>query len=179
MKLRYTTLSLACVTTIVCGGSAFAQVLTSGNLVVERFGTGAAALSSASTAVFLDQYSTTGTLGTGIVMPTTGATQLTNSGTATSEGLITVSPNGLFLNSAGYNTTTGTAAVNGTTSAVNNRVVNLIGADGTITRGGTTSTAFSGGNIRSAISNGADVWATGSTTGTVYLGSGTAAEERI
>lgn len=162
------------VTALASGSIANAQ-LASGNLIVERVGTGSGALGSTSVAVFLDQYTPTGTAGTTITIPSSGATQLTNSGSATSEGLVTVSPNGLILNIAGYNAAAGTASVVATTSAATARVVNFISADGTVTRGATSNTAFSANNIRSAVSNGTDIWASGANTGTLYLGSGTPA----
>src|SRR5947207_15983523 len=63
-----------------------------GDLVIYRVGTGAAALTSASTPVFLDEYTTSGSLVQSIALPTSsgsGSTPnpLTSSGTATSEGL--------------------------------------------------------------------------------------------
>ena len=70
---------------------------TAGNIVVYRVGAGAAALSSAATQVFLDEYTTAGVLVQSIPLPTaTSGMQdaLTASGTATSEGLISDSANG-------------------------------------------------------------------------------------
>src|SRR5213594_3227546 len=67
--------------------------LSSGNLVIYRVGTGASAIASSATAVFLDEYATSGGSAVqSIAMPTTdsGSNQtLTASGTATSEGLLT------------------------------------------------------------------------------------------
>src|SRR5579862_6037484 len=77
-----------------------AASFTPGDLVVYRVGDGSAALSSAATAVFLDDYSATGTLVNSVAMPTSagGANNpLTASGTATSEGGLTVSGNGQLL----------------------------------------------------------------------------------
>ena len=153
-------------------GKASAQSITPGNLIVERMGDGSAALSSASTAVFLNQYTTAGVAGTVITIPTSGAAQLANSGSAGSEGLITVSPNGLVLNIAGYNAAPGVASIVSTASSANARVVDFITADGTVSRAGSTSTAFGANNIRGAISNGTDVWAVGANTGVVDLTNG-------
>ena len=64
---------------------------TFGNVLVVRVGDGLAALTNASTAVFLDEYSPTGTLVQSIPLPTaaTGANQpFTCSGTSTSEGFL-------------------------------------------------------------------------------------------
>jgi hypothetical protein len=70
---------------------------TPGDIVVYQVGTGAAALTSAATATFLDEYSPTGTLVQSIPLPTAvsgSQLPLTNSGTATSEGQLSLSVNG-------------------------------------------------------------------------------------
>src|SRR5262245_1361667 len=91
-----------------------AQVpLTFGNLVVVRVGTGSGALTSASTATFLDEYTPGGVLVQSIAMPTvaTGLHQpCTNSGTATSEGFLSISTNGVYLLLGGYGVGPGTAS---------------------------------------------------------------------
>ena len=78
---------------------------TPGDLVVYRVGTGSGALGSTATAVFLDEYSPTGTLVQSIAASTadSGSTHiLTAGGTATSEGELNLSPNGQFLTLTGY-----------------------------------------------------------------------------
>ncbi len=181
MKLKFAILPLFSASVIAFSGSTAAQI-TSGNLVVERVGTGSATLGSASTAVFIDQFNTTGTGQTAvgvITIPTTGGVQLTNSGSASSEGLVTVSPNGLSLTIAGYNATTGVASIVNTLSSANARVANTIAADGTVTRAGSTGTAFSANNIRSAITNGTDVWAVGANTGVYDLTNSTTVSSTV
>ena len=59
-----------------------AAPFTAGNVVVERVGSGASALSSAATSVFLDEFNATGALQQSLSMTVTA------SGTATSEGLL-------------------------------------------------------------------------------------------
>ena len=153
------------------GFNSFAQ-FTQGNLVVYRVGDGSAALTSAATAVFLDEYSPSGTLVQSIPMPTAVAganKRITASGSATSEGLITRSVDRKYLVFAGYDAAVGTAAVNGTTSATVNRVVGRIDA----TEALDATTAFTdfptGGNMRGVAStNGTDFWATGSVGGVRY-----------
>jgi hypothetical protein len=79
--------------------------LTFGNLVVVRVGTGSGALTSASTATFLDEYTPAGVLVQTIAMPTVGSglnQPFTNSGTATSEGFLSISTNGFYLLLGGY-----------------------------------------------------------------------------
>ncbi|HET6248148.1 MAG TPA: Calx-beta domain-containing protein, partial [Tepidisphaeraceae bacterium] len=105
---------------------------TPGDLVVYRVGTGTGALSSSSTAVFLDEYSPGGTLVQSIAMPTAagaGSTPnpLTATGTTTNEGFLTLSANGQNLLVPGYAaapgvpnisfTATGTPVTTGTITA--------------------------------------------------------------
>src|SRR6478735_9122408 len=77
---------------------AFATGITAGNLVVVQFGDGSAALSGSSTATFLKEFQATGGPAVQtIAMPTAASgsnNPLTNSGTATSEGFITLSTDG-------------------------------------------------------------------------------------
>ena len=94
---------------------------TQGNIVVLRVGDGVAALSAASAAVFLDEYTPAGTFVQTIAIPTSGANMLSNAGSTSSEGLMTLSPDGQYLTLAGYNAAPATAAVAGTTSATVNR----------------------------------------------------------
>jgi hypothetical protein len=112
---------------------------TSGDLVVVQVGSGATtpALSSAATAAFLQEYTTSGALVSGatVNLPTadSGSTHaLTLSGTLANtsaepipEGLLADSTDGYFLTVAGYDTTTGSTA--SVTSSAAPRTVALIG----------------------------------------------------
>lgn len=153
---------------------------TPGNVVVYRVGTGTGSLTSAATAVFLDEYTTTGTLVQSIAMPTTAAVlgnrALTANGTSTAEGLLTRSADGKYLVLTGYNATTGASAPNSSTSATVNRVIGRVDAFGTINTTTAQSDAYSAANIRSATSSdGNTLWETGSAEGvrTSTLGSTT------
>ncbi len=149
----------------------------SGNLVVLRVGDGSAALGSSSTAVFLDEYSSSGTFVQAHPLPTTGANVLSNSGSATSEGQITLSPNSYYLLLAGYNTGPGIASIANTlSSAVNRKLLRVDNSDGYTSQ--TSSTAFNANNIRCGVTNGTDFWAAGTsstagTNGIQYFGTGT------
>jgi hypothetical protein len=133
--------------------AAQASAFTAGDIVVEQVGNGAAALSTSSTAVFLDEYSPTGTLVQSIALPTgvSGTQQaLTESGQATTDGMITLSPNGHYLTVPGYDTGTGTANVASSNAATVNRTVGVVTANGIVDT--TTHAAFfSGQNFRSAV----------------------------
>ena len=145
------------------------SAFTAGNIIVERVGDGTANLTSAATAAFLDEYTPSGTLVQTVAMPiaASGANHpSTVSGTATSEGFVTRSADGQYLIAVGYDAIPGTAGVVGSTTIP--RVIARIAFDGTIDTS-TTTTSFSGGNIRSATStNGSEFWAVGANTGVVY-----------
>jgi len=159
---------------MLCPGLGWGQ-FTPGNLAILRVGTGSAALTSTSAAIFIDEYNTSGTLVQSVAIPTSGINRLTNSGSATSEGQITLSPDGQYLTLAGYDTIPGISGIVSTTAANVNRkllrvdnVVNYIPV--------LSSTAYSGNNIRGGVTTGTDFWASGTsgTSGGVqYFGTGT------
>jgi len=152
--------------------SAHAQ-FTAGNLVVLREGTGSAALTSAGTAVFLDQYTTAGTFVNNVLIPTTGSSALVNSGTAASEGALTRSADGQYLVVAGYNVAAGTTGV---ASGAAPRALGTVDASGHYSLAATTTSFFSANNIRSGTTDGnGNFWAAGANSGAVYMGTGTAA----
>jgi len=161
---------------ILAVAGVFAAPFTAGNVVVCRVGDGTAALTSAATPIFLDEFTPAGTLVQSIAVPTAvaGANQiLTVAGSSTNDCGMTRSSNGSYLLIAGYSAPVGTAAVAGTTSAAFPRVIGRVDGNGTIDTT-TTTTSFSGGNIRSATSdNGTNLWAVGSTSGVVYTTLGT------
>ncbi|MCS6852422.1 MAG: cadherin-like domain-containing protein, partial [Gemmataceae bacterium] len=135
---------------------------TPGNLVIYRVGDGSGALTNAATPVFLDEYTTAGTLVQSIPLPTTVSgshRRLTASGTATSEGLLTLSPNGQFLAVPGYDAAVGTANVATQPSSSVNRTVAIVDHTGAID----TTTALNdtgNNNHRSAVYDGSNIWVT-------------------
>lgn len=155
----------------LCATALVAQApFTLGNLVVVRVGDGVAALSSAATAVFLDEYTPTGTLVQSIPMPTvaSGANQpFTNAGSATSEGFLNLSGNGFFLTLAGYAAAPGTPAIVATPSATTPRVIARVDLSGSIDTTTAVTDAYSAGNIRAAVAtDGFSFWTSGTATGT-------------
>lgn len=163
------------VTLVVAPQLLQAAAFTPGNLVVYRIGDGTALTSGAATAVFLDEYTTSGTLVQSIALPTTATTTagaqraLTASNSATSEGLLSRSADGACILLTGYNATAGTASVSGTSSATTARVVGVVSGNGMVDT--TTSfNNFSGNNIRSAASTDCtNLWASGANDGVRYV----------
>lgn len=145
---------------------------TSGDLVVYRVGTGTGALSGTSVAVTLDEYlpavQNQAAPAFSLAMPTAAGTGLTPnplsaSGSATSEGGLTLSTDGSTLLVPGYDAPPATSGIASTTAASDPREVAEVDAAGDINTTTTFgSTAFSGNNIRGVASvNGSAVWAGG------------------
>ncbi len=179
MKSNLLKLKLACVSLLSLAAIAAQAQFTAGNLVVLRDGTGSATLTSAVTAIFLDQYTTSGSFVNSLAIPSSGSSALVNSGTASSEGALTLSANGQYLVVAGYNAAAGTAGIASTTAAAAPRGVATVDAGGNYTLAATTSTAFSANNIRSGTTDGSgNFWAAGAGAaggGTLYYNTPTTA----
>ncbi len=149
---------------------------TKGNLVILRIGndTGAV-LTSSSTACFLDQITTAGALVNSFAIPTTGKKRLTMSGSATSEGQITLTPDGKRIIVAGYDTLVGRASVSSSAATSIPRVINEITSGAVMTRAASSDSFQTNNSMRSAASNGTDYWGAGGGSGTTYYGTGTPA----
>ncbi len=148
--------------------AAMGAAFTPGNAVVVRVGSGAAALAASGTAVFLDEYTPSGTLVQSIALPTaaSGANrQFAQSGTATSEGFLSLSADGRYLVVGGYD-----VALLATTppAATVARVVARIDMAGNVD----TTTAFTdsgSGNLRGVCTgDGTAFWGATSSTGLRY-----------
>jgi hypothetical protein len=155
---------------------------TPGDVVVYRVGDGTTALSGTAAPVFLDEYTPSGSLVQSTELPTTASgadAALTASGSATSEGLMTLSADGRYLMVPGYDAPVGTAKVSGTSSATIPRTVGRIDAEGDIDTTTALTDFATGNNPRSAASsNGTDIWVGGAAGGPRYttLGSTTSTE---
>ncbi|MFO1031950.1 MAG: hypothetical protein U1F60_12810 [Planctomycetota bacterium] len=154
--------------------AALAQIpFTTGNLVLVRVGDGAAALTNAATPVFVEEYTPAGALVQSIPMPTvaSGTNQrLLMSGTATSEGFLNLSTNGLFLMLGGYDAAPGTASIATSVNPGVARVIARIDPAGTVDTSTALTDAFSGRNLRSVASDdGFRYWAAGSGEGVRFV----------
>ena len=133
---------------------------------VLRVGDGQAALSGASTAVFVEERRLDGTLVSTVALPTaaSGAMQpFTMAGSATSEGGLALSSSGHYLTAGGYATPPGTPNVATTTAFTVFRLAARIDVAGNVDTSTSFSTAESGYNARSAVSlDGAGIWLAGS-----------------
>lgn len=145
---------------------------TPGDVVVYRVGDGTSALGSAATAVFLDEYSPSGSLVQSIPMPTaaSGAGHaLTASGSAGSEGLLTLSADSRYLIAPGYSAPVGTAKITSSAAASVPRTIARVAADGSVDTTTALTDAADGNNVRSATSsNGTDLYVGGAAGGPRY-----------
>ena len=154
----------------------------SGDIVVYQVGNGSATLTSSATAVFLDEYNTSGGLVQQIALPsaTSGANYaFTDSGSATSAGLISLSGDGTAILAAGYDAPVGTTKITSSTAAADPRDVAVVSASGTVDTTTQLGTTFdSGNNARSAAglsgTPGSNVYA-GTAGGTGVTSEGTTA----
>lgn len=149
--------SLLCVAVGLAAASAYGAVVTPGDLVIYRVGDGSAALTTAATAVFLDEYTPGGTLVQSIPLATTGGSALTANGTASTEGIISGSQDGSTLVFTGYRKDVGGTNPASDTYTTTSRVIGTIQLAGvpdtstTVTSDGGVTTA---NTIRSATSVG-------------------------
>lgn len=164
VRLSAIALAMSSVSSLALGAP-----FTPGNLAVARVGTGSGALSAVASAVFIDEYTTSGTLVQSIPLPTadSGANQtLTVAGSSTSEAMLTLSTDARYLVMTGYDAAPGTGAVAGTTSAATNRIVGRIDATGAVDTSTGFTSAFNTSNIRAAASvDGSGIWTGGTGAG--------------
>src|SRR4051812_42155426 len=150
-RIIFLTLAVGALLISATAPSAEAAGFTQGNIVVYRVGDGGTALSANAAPVFLDEYTPTGTLVQSISLspaPASPNRQLTASGSATTEGFLTLSADGRFIVFTGYDATVGTAALPGTAASSVNRVVGRVDATGVVdtsTALNSTTAGFSGG----------------------------------
>ena len=151
-------------------GAAGAAAFGAGNLLVCRVGDGAAGLVNTGAAVFLDEYTPSGTLVQSIAMPTTvsGANRrLIASGTATSECALSLSADGRYVLLAGYDAALGGAtSLSGTTSVAVPRTIARVDWTGNVDTTTSLTDAASGNNPRGATStDGNQLWIVGGAGG--------------
>ncbi|MNK00533.1 hypothetical protein D3C87_183180 [compost metagenome] len=149
-----------------------AQNLSNRNLFVVRIGDGSTSLTTAATPVYLDEYSTSGTLIRTVAMPviTAGTNKkLTLSGKYAYEGYPVLSPDGESVCLFGYDAAIGTPSIGTSVSSTINRTVGIIDANNTINTSTSVTDAFSAVNARCAVFDGnKGIWMTGGTTGVRY-----------
>ncbi|SDJ09650.1 Protein of unknown function [Frankineae bacterium MT45] len=170
------TLGVVGVVTFNASSASASVGFTAGNLVVYRVGTGTGALSSSGSAVALDEFSTSGASVSSVTLPSvaSGANKpLVASGSANSEGMLTLSADGRYLVATGYSAAVGATGLSSSASASVPRTVARVDALGNVDTT-TALTDFSdGNNPRSAISlDGSSFWVAGAASSLRYAALG-------
>ena len=117
----------------LAAASAQAAPITAGDLVIYRVGDGSAALGTTAASVFLDEYTTGGSLVQSIALPNVGGPGgLTAVGNSTTEGVISRSQNGSALIFTGYQKAAGGTSPAADTYLTTSRVIGTLNAAGTV-----------------------------------------------
>ncbi len=172
---------LALFLSVVLVGSVSAQ-FTAGDLVVYQVGSGGTtSLVNTGNLVLLTQFTPDGVGGYQLAMPNSASSpSLIASGTATSEGFLTLGNNGQTLALTGYNAaTSNTVSLPGTASATVNRTVALV--DGQATTSLTLLSDFStGSNPRGAYTpDGTNIYVSGAVGGVRYVTPGSTTSTQL
>ncbi len=135
-------------------------VFTNGNLAVVRI-SGFDTTSSTGAAVFIDQYTTNGLLAGSFGVPSIGSNALILNGQP-DEGLLNLTPDGLHLVLAGFNTSLPYSTnINVSPSALVPRVVATLDAYTNYTLAISDTTNFNDSIVTSAVSDGTNFWMCG------------------
>jgi hypothetical protein len=172
MKNLLRSLFLAFAFVAIAAITSQASPIGSGNLLIYRSGDGSAALTSAATAVFIDEYTPFGTLVQSIALPTTGGSAMTAVGNAGTEGIMSVANNGTPLATVvftGYRKAAGGTSPSADAPATTPRVIGTIGLSGLANT--TVALTDPTGTIRSAAStDGSSLFYIGTSTSVRYVG---------
>lgn len=142
---------------------------TAENIVALRVGDSTMAFANTGNTLALDQFTTSGTFVNTTLLPKTGTSAVALSGSATSEGQLSLSSNFTTLNLFAYKAAAPYASsLASSTSAAVNRVIVSVNAAGTVSFPTLTATGFSGNNPRGAVSNGTGYFGIGGNTGVAY-----------
>ena len=166
-------MSLATAVTMSAASSVFASAISAGDVVVLQQGDGTSTLANTGNSVALLDYNTSGAVQQTIAIPSTGTSGLLQSGTASSEGAISLAGDGSVITVSGYSPANGTGTTTSLTSSTAAAAPRAYGtvsvATGTYTFGSTYGSNYSANNIRGTTTDGAgNFYGTGGNTGTVY-----------
>lgn len=165
--------AFTCLATVCLATGASAQ-FSPGNVVVLQAGDGSTALANTGNAVVLREFTPAGVPAYSMAIPTSSATGLTILGNSTAEGFLSLSSNGQQLVIPGY-AGTYTSSIASSTGTQVPRVIGTVDAAGTYTRVASSTSFHTGGNIRSAVSDGTgNYWSLGSNQGVNYFGNSAA-----
>ncbi|MCY2974900.1 MAG: hypothetical protein NTW52_09580 [Planctomycetota bacterium] len=152
--------------------------LTPGNILVVQAGDGTAALSSSAAGITLKEYTPSGAfIQTITVDSTAGSSGFTLRGTSTTEGTLSISPDGSLVTFVGHRAAAGTSNPNN--QSVDRVIGKLPVSTGVVNTSQGVAGIFSADSARSVVTNdGSAFWLSGAGSGTTggvqYVASGTA-----
>lgn len=141
------------------------------NLTVLQVGPGT---TNAATQIAAVEYTTSGVQTYSVALPSSGADAITNSGSATSEGAMSLSAERDRLVIQGYNAAAGVTGVASTSATVNPRVLYTINPTGAYGLAGSSTTLYNSNNIRGGTASGLDYFGCGTPSGISYFNTNTA-----
>lgn len=163
---------LAAIAVALAGAQhASATSLVPGDVVIYRVGSGSEALTGSATSAYLDEFEPGGGLAASLPFPTSASGSnkaLVASGSASSEGLLTLSSNPPheFLMATGYNAAVGTAAIGETKAGTFARTIGRVSGAGVINTATALTDFADKNNPRSATSSdGTKIWVGGASGG--------------
>lgn len=168
-RIFYTLLGCASVL-----GVSAQSTFTPGNIVVlQTSGT----VSKQSSQAVLKEFSTSGAAGITAAIPVTGPTPFQVGGVfGGSEGFLTTSTDGKYLVVGGYATAASYTDITGTSATAVPRAVGLVYPSGFYLQFDTSRSFYNGNDIRGAVSDGTNFWASGASNNSVdginYYGPG-------
>ena len=156
-----------------------AQFTANRIVVLKTSGTSVTAQASP---VTIQEYGTDGTSGYAVTLPSTGSTPIQlAAGYSGSEGLLTQSPDNTYLLLAGFSLTGTNTSIAGTSSTTTPRIIGKVDYSGAYTQLYASSVNYNANDIRGAITDGSNFWASGASAklvsgvgdGVDYFGPGT------
>jgi hypothetical protein len=161
---------------IFCAMQGSAQ-FTPGNVTVLQAGDGSSALVNTGNVIVLKEFSPAGAVTYSMAVPSTSASALVISGSASSEGFLSLSADNKYLVFGGYaKSLPNSTALSGATASSINRGIALVGGAGLSSYSLIASTSFfTGANVRgAAAANSSNCWGAGGNQGANYFGSAAA-----
>ena len=142
-----------------------AQSFTPGNLVVlQTSGT----LSKASSAIILKEFNTSGVAGITLTLPNSGTNPIQTSGVyGGSEGFLTTATDGKYLLLTGYQTSATISDITATSASAVPRVIGTVAPSGFYLQVASSTTFYNANDIRGAVSDGTNYWASGASVASV------------
>jgi hypothetical protein len=153
-----------------------ASQFKSGNLAILRVQDVSGALTGNGTPLYLDEYTTNGTLVQTINIPASGANALVSKGTAVSDSVLNLTPNGRWLCFGGYSVAAGLTNISASLGSQAPRGVATMDATGTFNLVATSTIFFNTNTMRGGLSDGTNnFWGFGAVSdftpgGLVYYG---------